>query len=72
MFKNKSALKIQKEVREYEIICDTDSPLTEVIEVLKEAACNVQRLLDECLEQAKKNQESNEFQKVEEVKEQNG
>ena len=49
MFKPKASLQVTARERVYQIICEHDSPLTEVIEVLKQVLSGVEKMLDEAL-----------------------
>lgn len=49
MFKPKASLQVTAGERVYQIICEHDSPLTEVIEVLKQVLSGVEKMLDEAL-----------------------
>lgn len=66
MFINRAVLQKILGVRVYQLTCDNDSPLDELIAVLKEFTGFSEKILEESLKK------QSEFQKVEEVKEQNG
>lgn len=66
MFINRAVLQKILGVRVYQLTCDNDSPVDELIAVLKEFTGYAEKILEESLKK------QSEFQKVEEVKEQNG
>ena len=49
MFKPKASLQVNAGERAYQFICENDSPLTEVIEVLKQILSGTEKMLDEAL-----------------------
>lgn len=49
MFKPKASLQVNVGERVYQILCDHDAPLSEVIEVLKSVLSGVEKLLEEAL-----------------------
>lgn len=54
MFRPKSYLSVKVGEREYQLICDTDSPLQELIDILDIISKNAQKLLDHALAEAAK------------------
>lgn len=56
MFKAMSTLHIKANDRDYHFMCDTECPLTEVIEVLNKISQSVQVLLDDAMKKLQENQ----------------
>lgn len=66
MFINRAVLQRILGVRVYQLTCDNDTPLDELIAVLKDFTQYAEKILEDSL---KKHKESSEFKKVEAVKE---
>lgn len=54
MFQSKSYLSVKIGERDYQLICDTNSPIQELIDVLGIISKNAQKILDGALAEAAK------------------
>ena len=65
MIKTKSSLELKAGERLYQFICESDSPLTEAIEILSLMKDHTQQLLDNAINQARAADEKTEEQIIE-------
>lgn len=56
MFKAKSLLHVAAGERSYQLICDPEAPLTEIIDVLNQISAQVKVILDEAMAKMKESE----------------